>query len=329
MSKKFTDADLHVILGLQAPWRQAFADKHGHERIPHGQMKLLCSNLLGLALVAEKMRDKKDGRSIQLVVAGASPGTHMLVLLDHLREWRQKRNVRITMYDPAPLDPQMQSKVDTDDTMQFKPREFTDTDARQWHNKRGHDCLVFFSDIRSSIQQKDKHSHKDEVKIAADMQAQQRWVQSMQPDYCMLKFHAPHATKDQRQVQKSFRYLHGRPYEQAYAGLFSAEYRLFCTQADIGTQREYCTAEIEGHAFYHTRFTRVRTYSVDGKRLRYDDAFAAHVARKAQALGLICDAQQLVCDAKTKLHVVPMHFDWAHARPSRVDALLVRMLEIL
>ena len=107
MPAKFTDGDLQVVLGLQSPWQQVFADRHGRERNPHGQMKLLCSNLLGLTLVEQHLqREEKQGRqrAIELVVAGASPGTHMLVLLQHLQPWIAKRNVRMTLYDPQPLD---------------------------------------------------------------------------------------------------------------------------------------------------------------------------------------------------------------------------------
>jgi len=330
MPAEFTDADLQVVLGLQSPWKQVFADRHGRERIPHGQMKLLCSNLLGLALVEQHLqREEKQGRqrAIELVVAGASPGTHMLVLLEHLQPWIAKRDVRMTLYDPQPLDEALLRKTRAKHSnISFKQRVFTDADARGWSGSAN--CVVFFSDIRSRIEEKTKHMHQDEVKIAHDMQAQERWVGMMQPDYCMLKFHAPHATKDNAQVPASFAYLKGVPYEQGYAGLFSAEYRLFCTKADIGTQHEYSTADIEGHAFFHTRYTRVRTYSVGDKCMRYDDAFAAHVAHKAARL-LGFDAQQLLHDAHTELHVVPMHFDWPHEKPSRVHALLARMLEIL
>ncbi len=89
MPKKFTDFDLQVHRGLRKDWVQSFVDKYGHERNPHGQMKLMCSNLLGLALVEQHLGKRKA--KIQLVVAGDSPGTHILVLLRHLRQWRHSR----------------------------------------------------------------------------------------------------------------------------------------------------------------------------------------------------------------------------------------------
>jgi hypothetical protein len=203
MSPRFRDGDLQVILGLKAPWIKGFVNKHGHERNRHGQMKLLCSNLLGLTLVEEQM--EADTRKIELVVAGASPGTHMLVLLEHLLQWREKRDVRITLYDPQPLDEELQKKVDADDMIKFEPRVFTDQDAQDWSNNAR--CVVFFSDIRSQIHGKNEHMSADEDKIKADMLAQETWVEIMQPDYCMLKFHASHATTDRESVQKNLRYL--------------------------------------------------------------------------------------------------------------------------
>jgi hypothetical protein len=328
MHRKFRDGDLKVDVSLKSDWIQEFVNKHGHERKAHGQMKLLCSNLLGLALVEQHL--EKRQAKIQLVVAGASPGTHMLVLLRHVSRWMEQRNVRMTLYDPAPLDAELQQIVnDSNGIMQFEQRVFKDRDAEQWVREKGHDCLVFFSDIRSSIHRKNEHMSADEDLIAADMQAQKTWVELMQPDYCMLKFHAPHATRDKAQVDKSIRYLDGVLYEQAYVGLFSAEYRLFCRKADIGKAREYETAEIEGHAFFHTHHTRLGTYAVNRESMKYDDAFAAHVALKAQTLGLIADARELLYDAKRTLHVEPMHFNWHHARASRVGALLVCMRQIL
>jgi hypothetical protein len=327
MSRQFKDSDLQAHLDLQEPWNQHFVDLHDHESNRHGQMKLLCSNLLGLALVEQHLQGRTD--SIHLVVVGASPGTHMLVLLRHLPRWIKKRQVRMTLYDREPLHESLQRIVDQPAAkISFEQRFFTDEDAEMYRTQKGDDCLVFFSDIRSKIHAKHQHGSTDETKIAEDMRAQERWVKTMQPDYCMLKFHAPHATKDRKSVESSLWYLHGRLYEQGYVGLFSAEYRLFCTKADIERQHEYSTAAIEGHAFFHTKFTRPAMFDVHDKKMPYDEAFAAHVARKAQSLGLIHDAEQLLRDAK-KLLVAPMHFSWHHAGRSRVDALLVRMLQTL
>ena len=330
MPTEFTDDDLQVHLGFGKDWVQSLAD-HARREKPHGQVKLLWSNLLGLALVEAHMQREPHRRSIELVVAGASPGTHMLVLLQHIRKWRQRRGVRIHLYDPLPLDADLKDMVDADESMSFERRPFTDQDAHEWGSVgRSATCVVFFSDIRSKIHAKKDHMRADEVKIAADMEAQKTWVQIMRPDYCMLKFHAPHATKDKQHVQEHFPYLYGRLYEQAWVGLFSAEYRLFCTKADMRRDEQYDTKEIERHAFYHTYFTRPSTFSVQHRQMPYDEAFAAHVAQKAAEAEVIDNAERLLEDAgKTFGHVAHMHFPWHAAPRSRLQALHLRMLQIL
>jgi len=333
MPKEFTDDDLQVHVQWQEDWDQEFVDQHGKEKHHPGQAKLLFSNLLGLVLVEEDMKTKtkKDMRSIQLVVAGASPGTHMLVLLKHLRLWRVDRGLQIHLFDPQALDKKLQSIVDDGDkNIFFYPRKFTDKDAEAWSDNA--DCVVFFSDIRGQIHaDKRLHTHKDEVQIEDDMQMQEQWVKTMQPDYCMLKFHAPHATRDggdESSVPQSISYLHGDVYEQAYAGLFSAEQRLFCTKGNMRHGKQYDTKHIERHAFYHTLHTRPSTFSVDGKHHAYDDAFAAHVAHKA-ARWLGIDAHKLLQDAHAQLHASPLHFSWPAQETSHMQSLHRRVRQIL
>ena len=336
MATQFTDDYLKVQLRLQEPWSQDFVDKHGKEKHAHGQMKLLCSNLLGLALVEEHIQDlekkhkQEDRRQIQLVVAGASPGTHMLVLLEHLKQWREKRSVGIHFYDPRALDEALLYRVSKESNMSFRRQNFEDADAEHWKDAvdRNENCVVFFSDIRGGIHGKQEHMHADESIIAADMQAQQRWVKLMQPDYCMLKFHAPHATPDNPCMPESFYYMSGDLYEQGYVGLFSGEHRLFCTKNNISQQHVYVPEKLEKHSFFHTHVTRPTTFSVQGEHMQYDDAFAAHVAQKA-ARFLHIHAKKLLHEAREKLRVPRMKFAWPAAKMSRVQALHCRMLQIL
>ena len=327
MANQFTDQHLKVHLRLQQAWEQDFVDAH-EEQGHHGQTKLLWSNLLGLALVEQDMQQNNDCREIELVVAGASPGTHMLVLLKHVTKWRESRGVRIHLYDPQPLDARLKALVDQDESMCFERKPFTDQHAQHWKNREH--CVVFFSDIRSRIHSQHEHMRVDESKIEGDMQTQRTWVKIMQPDYCMLKFHAPHATRDQQSVPEIFPYLHGDLYEQGWVRLFSAEYRLFCTKRNILQRKlkQYKTTDIERHAFWHTKHTRPSTFSVDSNEMQYDEAFATHVAHKAQrALGL--DAEQLLRAAERELNAASMQFPWPRAELSRAQALHLRMLQIL
>ncbi len=344
MVQEFTDEHLMVILDDEfgEDWKPEFVEKHSSHEKPHGQIKLLWSNLLGLTLVEKDMQS--DGRSIQLVVAGASPGTHMPLLLKHLRSsedgsggWRDKCSLQICFYDPKALDKKLQDTVDlAKENMRFEPRCFTDEDANTWaewrDSNKAHTVLVFFSDIRSDIHGKHEHMRADEEKIAENMEDQKRWVEIMRPDYCMLKFHAPHATSDQPHVDRSLRYLHGQLYEQAFVGLFSAEFRLFCRLPAQAMLKHgpapYDTTKIERHAMWHTRRRRPQTFSVNGVHLPYDDAFAAHVAHKAQKLGMIVNAHTLLAEARGIGHVAHMHFPW-HAQRTRLQAMQLRMLQIL
>ena len=80
---------------------------------------------------------------------------------------------------------------------------------------------------------------------------------------------------------------------------------------------------------WHTRRRRPQTFSVKGVHMPYDDAFAAHVAQKAQGKGLISNADKLLDEARGIGHVAHMHFPWPAAQSSRLQALHVRMLQIL
>ncbi len=61
----------------------------------------------------------------------------------------------------------------------------------------------------------------------------------------------------------------------------------------------------------------------------YDEAFAAHVAHKAQELGLILNAHALLAEARGIGHVAHMHFSWHGAQSSLLQGMHLRMLQIL
>ncbi|MBV5276733.1 hypothetical protein JZU56_02575, partial [bacterium] len=159
--------------------------------------------------------------------------------------------------------------------------------------------------------------------IGGDMQMQKAWVEQMQPDYSMLKFHARHATRDNADVAPTFSYLAGPLYKQGYTDLFSAECRLFVAKADIRDEA-YSTAAIERHMYYHNRSLRPQTYSVNGEALQFDEAFQAYVAHEAaRVLGL--DAESFLRDARTELEVDPVVFTWPVAPCTRMQSLLRRV----
>jgi hypothetical protein len=155
------------------------------------------------------------------------------------------------------------------------------------------------------------------------MRMQKAWVEQMQPDYSMLKFHARHATPDGPSVAPSFRYLKGTLYKQAFTDLFSAECRLFVKKAEIREQ-EYSTAAIERHMFYHNLALRPKTYSVNNRELQFDEAFEAYVAHEAARV-LEIDAHGLLRDAHTDLQVDPIAFTWPAVPPTHMQSLLRRV----
>ena len=324
---EFGDVDLKAHLHKQADWDQAFVDAHFEKMHGlRGQRKLLLSNMLALTLAVDDMKCRKDTRRIQLVVAGASPGIHLPVLMRHLKKSNIGDKIDIHLYDPKRLHRSVASVVCRNEHVRFTQDVFKDAHALEWSRRDSKkNCLIFLSDIRSDIHGKKEHLRADEDTIRGDMQMQKAWVEQMQPDYSMLKFHARHATPDNASVAPSFRYLQGTLYKQAFTDLFSAECRLFVTKADIAEQ-EYSTAAIERHMFYHNQTLRPKLYAVcnkgqDTRHLPFDEAFQAHVAQEAgRVLGV--DSEMLLRDACTDLDVDPIVFTWSPTAPTHEDTLL-------
>ena len=324
MSWEFSDVDLKAHLHKQEDWDQAFVDEHFQKMHGlRGQRKLLLSNMLALTLALDDMRQRGDHRGIDLVIAGASPGIHLPLIIKHLDASNVRNKVAMHLYDPKRLHRSVASAVCRNEHVRFTQDKFTDAHAREWSERDKSRCLVFLSDIRSDIHGKKEHCRADEDMIGADMQMQKAWVERMRPDYSMLKFHARHATPDNASVAPSFKYLQGTLYKQAFTDLFSAECRLFVKQAEIQEQ-EYSTAAIERHMFYHNRALRPKTYSVDSRQLRFDEAFEAYVALEAARV-LHVDAERLLRDAHADLQVDPIAFTWPTPASTHAESLLRRI----
>ena len=325
MPWEFSDVDLKAHLHKQADWDQAFVDRHFHKMCGlRGQRKLLLSNVLALTLAVDDMRKRSDPRRIQVVVAGAAPGIHLPVLMKHLKKSNIGDKLEIHLFDPKRLHRSAASVVCKSDNVSFTQEPFKDSDARHWSERDvQNNCMIFLSDIRSDIHRKQEHSRVDEDTICADMRMQKAWVEQMKPDYSMLKFHARHATRDNPDVAPTFTYLNGPLYKQGYTDLFSAELRLFVTQADI-KDKQYSTAAIERHMYYHNRTLRPQTYYVQAEELQFDEAFQAYVAHEAaRVLGF--DAHSFLRDACTELDVEPIVFTWPVVPCTRMETLLRRV----
>jgi hypothetical protein len=325
MSWEFSRVDLKAHLHKQEDWDQAFVDKHFQKMHGlRGQRKLLLSNLLALVLAVDDMEKKSDRRRIQLLVAGASPGIHLPVLLKHLKQSNIGDRIEVHLFDPKRLHRNAAAVVHRSDNVTFTPEKFETKNAREWSERDAKkNCLIFLSDVRSDIHAKNQHSRVDEDTICGDMRMQKAWVELMQPDYSMLKFHARHATRDNPDVAPAFTYLRGTLYKQAYTDLFSAECRQFVTKEDI-KDTTYSTAAIEGHMYYHNRTLRPQTYAVHNQKLQYDEAFQAYVAQEAaRVLGI--NAHSLLQDAHDELEVDPIVFTWPVAPRTHMQTLLRRV----
>lgn len=324
MAWEFGDVDLKAHLHMQAEWDQAFVDQHFHVRRGlRGQRKLLMSNLLAVTLAVEDMQERNDTRQLQLVIAGASPGIHLPVLIRHLQRSNIADRLEIHLFDPKPLHRSVAGVVRASDNVRFTHARFQDSDALAWRQRDASTrCLLFLSDIRSDIHGKKQHSRVDEEKIDRDMHMQKKWVETMQPDYSMLKFHAQHATPDNPNIAASFRYLAGDLYKQTDTDLFSAELRLFVKKADI-KDTQYSTAGIERHMFFHNQTLRPATFSVlrGSKLLQFDDAFELHVAQRAER-ALQLDGDLLLSEARAKLPVDPITFTWTPRACTRMQGML-------
>jgi hypothetical protein len=330
MQYEFGDVDMRAHMHMQEPWDQEFVNAHEkHVGGLRGQRKLFNSNMLGLSLAVQDMQKQHDEREIVLVVAGASPGIHLPVIVKQLRRSNIRNKIQIHLYDPRPLDRAVWRALsvskDSIDT-RFTKDIFQDAHAREWaaRDEKKY-CLVFLSDIRSDIHDKREHVSADEDKIKRDMQMQKEWVETMLPDYSMLKFHAQHGTSDKPRVSSSFSYLDGTLYKQAFTDMFSAECRLFVRKQDI-KERLYSTSAIEKHMFFHNKRIRPQHFSLSatGKHLQFDEAFESHVTEKA-AETLALHADEMRKDAHTSLPVQHMRFTWPVVPATRTEALLRRV----
>lgn len=195
--------------------------------IHHGQRKLLLAEVAFLTA--------HGGKSKTVVYAGASPGTHIQMLLDLFPH-------EFHLYDPRPITwrhPRMTAYEQL----------FTDADAAAWTGKD----VLFISDIRAGS---DDVPDRDVV-IEEQMLMQQEWCRIMKPAMASLKFRLswdrnPH-----------LEYLDGEIHIQPWAPLRSTETRLW---TDCATKTTWDTVKYDEQMFAHNLVTRQHIY--DSKPLQ-------------------------------------------------------------
>lgn len=270
--KIFNESDLII---LQQSQRRKYENRGrfgDFGTVPHwGQRKLLLNEI-------EFLTNHWDPKLIPnpiCIYAGAAVGTHITLLSTMFPAFT------FYLYDPSPF-----SITENDKIKIFTGEEkgfFTDTVAESFANRKD---VFFISDIRTSdwkknlntaftkygitefdefnqpigdndiIQQaRDEASPVTEEEVWSDMQAQQRWVQIMNPEHALLKFRLPWPNDG---VDKQFKYLKGIIYWQPWAPHTSTETRLKPVKDSSGKYElvNYSILTYEQQCFYHNTVSR-------------------------------------------------------------------------
>jgi hypothetical protein len=243
-----------------------------------GQLKLLISEIDFLTDYAE------DGFTI--VYAGAADGRHIPVVDSMFK----CLNLRWELYDPSPFH----REVNTWSSM-FKRRVtlyndiFRDGDAAKY---AGREDVLFLSDIRTNEPKRGSAAHADgkegrrnapdDDNVMHNEMMQLKWVQTMQPVACCLKFRG----KFEYGKGETFEYIDGELRMQAWPPPNSTELRLVASEPYY--MREYSFQKLEqGMSYYnevdrmkHGNDMKIQAYVID----KYKNA--AHVYDTCKEKGI-------------------------------------------
>lgn len=169
-----------------------------------------------------------------VVYAGAAPGRHIRCLSTLFPE------CTFELYDPLPFSRVLENVP----RISLHREYFTDKTAEKYLDINS--SVLFISDIRSG----DSKEGDFDDHIASNMQAQQRWVEIIQPKRALLKFRLPF-------IAGSTQYLDGTLLLQPWAPEMSAELRL---DTDGTKYKSYDHTEIEQRMYRHNIITRVQNF---------------------------------------------------------------------
>lgn len=214
------------------------------------------------------------------VYAGAAPCIHLKMLSQMFPA------ITFHLYDTSPF-----VATPTDKVQIFK-QYFTDETAAQYANRND---VFFISDIRVTdykiLQEEELRKRgiteintkgvpvgpndliteayresemKNEKSIWEDMQAQQRWVLTINPVHALLKFRLPYAVDG---TDRIVQYLKGIVYWQPWSPQNSTETRLKPTRNNAGVYElaDWSTLEYEQWNYYHN--------SIEREQIRYRNLF--------------------------------------------------------
>lgn len=208
-----------------------FKDK---PNLHNGQRKLLISEIDFL----NRCYSKYDNTTPKILLyIGASPGQHVNYLV------KMFPDLQYELYDSV------DSRVKTQDNINFHHRYFDDTEAEKYVNKNVLlVCDIRGLDVKKNVTDDPKtHKHMEEV-VYADMVKQMNWCKTIKPKAALLKFRlawgnsAPQTT-----------YFGGDIFFQAWAGNESTELRLI---PDLNSVKTYNNKVYEQVCFYHNAVTR-------------------------------------------------------------------------
>lgn len=195
-------------------------------QLHEGQRKLLLSEIEFLT--------EHGNKSNTVVYAGAAPGYH----INYLTKLFPNHNFHL--YDPRKFGISKTNKI------KLFQQYFTDKDAQVYAKKD----VLFISDIRENLTPDDNDW---EPIVLRNMDAQQKWVEIMEPSMAMLKFRLSWDKETQE-------YLDGDIYIQAWEGSTSTETRLY---TDGKSKKIYDTKKYEEQLFRFNVITRMQWYPHD------------------------------------------------------------------
>jgi hypothetical protein len=266
-ARTFTFSDLTI--GTHSK-REKYRRRDGENmsNVHWGQRKLLISEIEFFTIYW----DPKLIPNPICVYAGASPGTHIVMLSKMFPAFI------FHLYDPRPFG------IKATDKIILYNQKFTDEVAVTYANRKD---IFFLSDIRTSDYRqiaKDiylKYGIKDfdkfgnpygannivkpakrevdrihETNILGDMNMQQQWVMTMNPEHALLKFRLPYPYTINDKMD-TMQYLSGIVYWQPWVGKESVETRLKPIKGTGGYEQSvWNLLENEEWAFYHNTVER-------------------------------------------------------------------------
>lgn len=268
----FTHAD-NIVVDLDTPEkRRKYSKDHGPtvNNVHYGQLKLLLSEMYLLSYHKVHLPT-----SYVLVYVGSSPGYHIPVLVESLRN----EITHCYCYDRAP------TPLESNDRFTVKRRFFGDDDAREL--AAAHTDIVFISDIRNddeeTVRQKilreatpeKATSYKRDPRLLTkdvatetdrsiwtNMQQQQRWMEIMQPAMSLLKFRLPWSNIAGIVDNGEVEYNTGELTFQPFMTQRGTEAKLMVKREEIGIKKRYNIVHYEEAFSLHNYRRSTAAYRV-------------------------------------------------------------------